>query len=119
MRKMMISDEYWFETAELYVDAQRVIATIYLIEAMPDWMEEVTHHYRDILVRHICEKRGFDIDVNPEYYEILEDVLCEKMVNECEPYHKERPHRAPACREYVEELYQYLMELPIVITEGE
>lgn len=119
MRKIMISDEYWFETAELYVDVQRVIATICLIEAMPDWTEEITHHYRDILVRHICEKRGFDIDVNPEYYEILEDVLCEKVANECKPYHEGRPLCAPACREYAEELYHYLMELPIVITEGE
>ena len=31
MRKMLISKEYWFEVAELYVDIQRVIATMYLI----------------------------------------------------------------------------------------
>ena len=119
MRKMIISKEYWFETAELYVDAQRVAATIYLVEAMPDWMEEVTHHYRDILVRYICEKRGFDIDVNPEYYEVLEDVLAERMVNDCEPYHEGRPNRVPECKEYVEDLYNYLMELPIIFEEEE
>lgn len=113
MRKMIISKEYWIETAELYVDAQRVAATIYLIEAMPDWMEEITHHYRDILVRHICEERSFDIDVNPECYEILEDVLAEKVFNDSEPYYGGRPDRAPSCREYAEELYNYMMEIQL------
>lgn len=111
MRKMIISKEYWLEVAELYVDAQRVMATIWLIEAMPDWMEEITHHYRDILVRHICEERGFDIDVNPECYEILEDVLGEKVFNDSEPYFGGRPNRTPSCREYAEELYNYMMEI--------
>lgn len=119
MRKMLISKEYWFEVAELYVDIRRVAATMYLIQAEPDWMEEVTHHYRDILVRYICEERGFDIDVNPEYYEILEDVLSEKVFNDCDPYHEGRPNHVPECREYVEDLYNYLMELPIFDEEEE
>lgn len=119
MRKMIISKEYWFEVAKLYIDIQCVIATIDLLEAEPDWMEEITHHYRDILIRHICEKRNFDIDVNPEYYEILEDVLSEKVFNDREPYHGGRPNRAPECREYIENLYNYLMELPIIFKKEE
>lgn len=119
MRKMMISKEYWFEVASLYIDIQRVMATMRLIEAEPDWVEDITHHYRDILVRHICEERDFDIDVNPEYYEILEDVLGEMVFNDCKPYYDGRPYHAPEFKEYVEDLYNYLMKLPLEISEGE
>lgn len=121
MRKMNIGERYWYEVANEYVDLWRVYKTHGLLgEEAPAWFGMVMDHYCEILTIYMCDHRGFDISVNPEYYAAIHCVMDEKIHNDVESYSVDRdPCAVDKDYTYVMELYKYLESVDVEPTAEE